>query len=115
MRTAHAIAQKLFEARIRLQGDFDAGALLLTPDHLRVELARLYIDSRTIPLDVEVNSKTATQLGPVQAYYLAAFWLLQSDDNFSARVDDELLTIQAVDIAESRFESRSSLLREQAA
>lgn len=108
---AHAIAQKLYEAGIRIQGEFDCGALVLTPDHLRVELARLYIDGRKIPLDVEVNSVTAKQMGPEQAYYRAAFYQLQTDDDFSADVDAELVEIQKINVSESR----SMLLREQAA
>jgi len=115
MTTAHTIAQKLYEAGIRLQGEFDCGALVLTPDHLCIELGRLYVGNRKIPLDIEVNTATAATLGPEQAYYRAAFYQLQSDDDFSADVDSELQTIQAVEVAESRFESRSSLLREQVA
>jgi hypothetical protein len=111
MNIAHAIAQKLFESGIRLHDEFDIGALVLTPDHLRVELARLYIDGRTIPLDVEVNSVTAKQMGPEQAYYRAAFYQLQSDDDFSVDVDAELVEIQKINVAESR----PMLLREQAA
>jgi hypothetical protein len=111
MSIAYVIAQKLFEAGIRLHGEFDFGAVAQTPDHLRVELGRLYADNRKIPLDIEVNSKTAATLGPEQAYYRAAFYQLQSDDDFSADVDSALVEIQKTDVAENL----SMLLKEQAA
>jgi hypothetical protein len=111
MNIAHAIAQKLFESGIRLHGEFDIGAIVKTPEHLRIEFGRLYVSNRKIPIVIEINSETALTLGPEQAYYRAAFYQLFVDDDFSSDIDAELVEIQKADIAENR----SALLREQAA
>jgi hypothetical protein len=113
VKTAHHIAQLLFESSIRMATIEDSSMLLCLA--FDAQIARLYLDNRQIPTEVEVRSDQATQLGPEQAYYRAGWHVMTSDDDFMRDIDAELWAIQEQHVAEQRAESRGALLREQAA
>jgi len=104
--TAHHIAQLLFESGIRMATIEDYSMALSAPDHLHVELARLYLRNRKVPTEVVVRSDQEQQLGADQAYFLAGWLVMTSDDDFMRDVDAELWAIQERNVAEMRAESR---------
>lgn len=114
MNLAPQIAQRLYEAGIRMATIEDYSMLLGAPDCLHLECARLYLDHHC-PMEVEVRSDMAKKLGPEQAYYHAGWLVMTSDDDFMRDVDSELWSIQQQDVADQKAEARGALLRDQAA
>lgn len=114
MNPAYLIAQRLYEAGIRMATIEDYSMALSTPDHLHVECARLYLDNRS-PVEVEVRSDQAKQIGPEQAYYRSGWLVMTDDDDFMRDVDSALWEIQQQAVAEQKAESRNSLFQERAA
>jgi hypothetical protein len=111
--TAHHIAQQLFESGIRMATIEDHSMLLAAS--FNAQIVRLYLDNLQIPAEIEVRSDQAAKLGPEQAYYLAGWQVMTSDDDFMRDIDAELWAIQQQHVAEMKADSRGALLRDQAA
>jgi len=113
MNPAPHIAQLLFESGIRMATIEDSSMLLCMA--FDAQIVRLYLDNRSIPVEVEVRSDQAKQIGPEQAYYRAGWLVMTSDDDFMRDIDAELWAVQQQHVAEQKAESRGALLRDQAA
>jgi hypothetical protein len=100
MKIAQIIAQKLFEAGISLQNDWEVGALLDTPEHLRPEITRIWLGSVGHEVEIVMNGRSVQALGAQGAWIEAVFSDMQGGD-LLGEIDSALWQIQQLNIKES--------------
>jgi hypothetical protein len=105
MKAAETIAQRLYGAGVRFDGEYERDALLKMPEHLRSWVVSEYLRSINHDDMAMVDLRLVYQHGWEAAGIDAVFDKLQGDE-FSEEVDAALWSIQRQDIEEKRAESR---------
>jgi hypothetical protein len=93
MKCSHTIAQRLFDARVRLSSIDDRGALLMMPQYLQSWVAAQWLSELNWDVEIVVSGTEVKTLGAQQAWINAAFEDIQRSD-FADEVDQALWLIQ---------------------
>lgn len=96
MKCSHTIAQRLFDARVRLSSIDDRGALLMMPQYLQSWVATEWLSELNWDVEIIVSGTEVKTLGAQQAWINGVFAEIQDTrrSNFADEVDQALWLIQ---------------------